>query len=94
MTAPDHVRLACRTCRWVPDPALPMGLIEAHVSAEHPEQVKSDGSPDVHLDMVVVCTRCQQVVPRTKRTDRGDHWDLRYDCERCHRTYRFSEDKR
>lgn len=73
-----------------------MGVVNAHVETEHPEQVKADGvTPDVRLDMVVVCPRCDIEAPLTRTTDlpvRGGfitHILYQHDCPRCHRTYRI-----
>lgn len=89
MTDADLLRLACQPCRWRPAAGLPMGIVAAHFETEHPEMVTDDGGPDVRLDMVVVCPRCDLEVAESSRRD-GDGWtEYLHDCPRCHRTYRI-----
>lgn len=94
MTKPDLLKLSCATCGFViRDSALSIGVIAAHVETEHPEQVKEDGSPDVQLAMVAVCTKCDEVLPLFATIDQGDHFEHHYNCERCHRSYKIKQGK-
>ena len=83
------MHLVCQPCRWRPDKDQTVGLLEAHVATEHPEQVKEDGSPDVRLDMAVICPRCEIEVPLASTIVRADYVLYRHDCPRCHRSYRI-----
>ena len=82
-----NLRLACRACGWRPDNSLTLGVIEAHVLTEHPEQVKEDGSPRIDMTLVVLCPRCDVKMPRTRSIERTGHRELHYDCPACHRSY-------
>lgn len=94
MSRIDFLKLACQACRWRPDPTQPMGLVRAHFVSEHPELVKEDGSPDMRLDMVAVCPRCDVEIPLFRSIDLGsDTVELEYVCQRCHRGYGVTQNK-
>jgi hypothetical protein len=44
------MRLVCKVCRWVPPLDLTLGVVRAHIEAEHPNP-----ADDVRLDLVPIC---------------------------------------
>lgn len=74
LDVPDGMALACRTCGWRPAEDLPIGLIQAHMQAEH-------GTDEVVLDLVVICPQGGNTMA-FERTE-GDR-DI-FVCLKCHR---------
>lgn len=94
MTKPDLLHLSCETCGFViRDNSTPLGVIQAHVETEHPEQRKPDGELDVRLEMVACCTKCGATLPVFAKIEQADHFDIHYNCEPCHRGYKIKQAK-
>lgn len=74
LDVPDGMALTCKPCGWRPGIDLPMGLIAAHFETEH-------GTDKVNLELVVLCSRCDQPMAFSHTLRRLDH----FQCEPCRR---------
>jgi hypothetical protein len=93
VTKPDLMHLSCAVCGWVIPADLSLGVVEQHFVTEHPEHVKEDGAPKIDLEMVAVCTKCNEKMPIFATLDEGDHWTHTYNCEPCGRSYTINQNK-
>lgn len=70
----DPFRLACKHCGWRPPEDLEMGVAAAHFETEH-------NTTEVAFDLVVVCDRCDGVMPLFAILGEEHH----FQCEPCKR---------
>lgn len=75
LDVPDGMALTCQLCGYRPADNLTMGVLAAHFETEH-------DTADVRLDLVVICDRCDVVMPLQRTQGRKSY----HDCPRCHRT--------
>lgn len=74
LDTPDGMALVCNTCRWRPREELTVGLLAAHFETEH-------GTDKVHMELVVLCPRCDQPMEFDFTLGDDDH----FRCAPCHR---------
>lgn len=74
-TVQDGMALACRHCRYRFPHHISTGVMAAHFEVEH-------DTTHVHLDLVVICPRCDGEMTFERNDGRRDI----FRCTPCHRT--------
>lgn len=75
----DGFGLACPECKHIFSMKITMGVVAAHMEVEH-------NITEVKLDLVVLCLRCDGIMPleRTEHTKSGPKHH--HYCDRCKRS--------
>ena len=81
--------LACSSCRYRPPPNVTVGVVRAHMIAEHGAPETDDGDLGVNLDLVAVCS-CATIMDliETRSPNVGVFYDY-FRCPACGNTGRI-----